>query len=231
MGIDTFNNRTVSANGGWVQDSIQAAMLGLTANARNLIAASFAAKDGGSRFPGFYGPNYDWTPDQDHPSVASIALQRMLVQVDGDHVELLPAWPSDWNVEFRQFGPNGTILMGDYENGAMRWMDPSADGVLSQADYQLVMAHQGYDNLTGRGDCASLLLGDVNLDGRVTDADRMALLAGAADLGVDTSRWAATPEPGTWAMIVSALTCGALVRHFRHPLAHARSQASAGSRR
>ena len=82
------------------------------------------------------------------------------------------------------------------------------------------MAHQGYDNLMGRGDFASLLLGDVNLDGRVTDADRVALLAGAADLGVDTSRWAATPEPGTWAMIVSAFTCGVLVRHFRHPFGH-----------
>ena len=205
MGINTFNNRTVVGNGGWIQDSIQAAMLGLGTTAQSLIAQSFQAKDGGSRFPGFYAANQDWMPNQDNGSVASIALQRMLAQVDGDSVQLFPAWPTDWDVEFRQFGPHGTILMGKYADGHVKWIDPGVDGALSQADYQLVVTHRGYHNDLGQGDFASLQLGDVNLDGRVDDADRVALLAGAVDLGIDTSNWAVVPEPGTTTMMLSAI--------------------------
>lgn len=40
--------------------------------------------DAGSRFPAFWGPNSDWIPDQDHGSVAAIALQRMLLQIKLD---------------------------------------------------------------------------------------------------------------------------------------------------
>ncbi len=202
MGIDTFDNRTEEGNGGWCQDSIQAAMLGLTDTAQSMVAQSFGASS--LRFPGFYGPNYDWTPDQCHPNVASIALQRMLIQVDGEQVEFFPAWPTDWDVEFRQFGPNGMIFMGDYENGAVKWMDPTADGLLSQVDYQLVMANLGYDNQANKGDLASLLLGDVNFDGRVTDADHVALFAAAVELGIDPSGWQ-VPEPGATALLATGL--------------------------
>jgi alpha-L-fucosidase 2 len=189
MGIDTFNNRSFSGNSGWRQDSIDAALLGLSSTAQSLVAASFLAKDAGSRFPGFYGPNYDWIPDQDHPDVASIALQRMLIQVDGDQVLFFPAWPTNWDVEFRQFGPKGKIFMGDYESGAVKWMDPGADGLLSRMDYQRIMTNIGYNNQLNVGNLASLLKGDVNFDGRVTDADRAALFAAAAELGIDTSAW------------------------------------------
>ncbi len=202
MGIDTFNNRREKRNGSWHQDSIQAAMLGLTDTAQSLVVQNFLASS--SRFPGFYGPNNDWIPDQCHPNVASIALQRMLIQVDGEQVEFFPAWPTDWDVEFRQFGPNGMIFMGDYENGAVKWMDPTADGLLSQVDYQLVMANLGYDNQSNEGDLASLLLGDVNFDGRVTDGDRAALFAAAVELGIDPSGWQ-VPEPGATALLATGL--------------------------
>jgi hypothetical protein len=46
------------------------------------------------RFPAFWGPNYDWSPDQDHGNVAMIALQRMLIQYDNDSITMLPAWPA-----------------------------------------------------------------------------------------------------------------------------------------
>ncbi|NLF10017.1 MAG: hypothetical protein GX594_18865 [Pirellulaceae bacterium] len=205
MGIDTYNNRThkLGANG-WSQDPIQAAMLGLDDAARALVVQGFTKTDAGSRFPGFYGPNYDWIPDQDHPSAASIALQRMLLQVDGKHVEFFPAWPADWDVEFKLYGPSGTIFMGDYENGAVKWLDPLPDGQLSQADYRLVMANLGYDNHTGSGDFDSLLKGDVNFDGRVDDIDRAALFSTAAERGIDTSGWT-MPEPSTAVLLTSAL--------------------------
>ena len=197
MGIDTFNNRYHELGAtGWSQDAIQAAMLGLTDTAQDLVTEGFLTTDAGSRFIGFHGPNYDWIPDQDQASVATIALQRMLLQVDGEHVELFPAWPSDWDVEFRQFGPNGAIIMGEYVDGAVQWMDPSLDGQLSQTDYWLIVVSLGYDNGQSLGDFASLQCGDVNFDGQVTDDDRVALFAAATAMGIDVSGWTASPIPG-----------------------------------
>jgi hypothetical protein len=171
-------------------------MLGLANTARNLVTQGFLTTDVGSRFIGFYGPNYDWIPDQDQPSVATIALQRMLLQVDGEHVELFPAWPSDWDVEFRLFGPAGAILMGEYADGAVAWMDPSLDGELSLTDYWLILVSLGYDNGQSLGDFLSLQCGDVNFDGQVTDADRVALLDAATARGIDVSDWTTGPVPG-----------------------------------
>ncbi|MBN1395632.1 MAG: hypothetical protein JW959_11460 [Pirellulales bacterium] len=212
IGIDTYNNRTHNLGAsGWSQDPIDAAMLGLTEQAQALVVQGFTQKDAGSRFPGFYGPNYDWVPDQDHSSSASLALQRMLVQVDGQRVLLFPAWPTDWDVEFKVFGPSGSIIMGDFENGTVKWLDPVPDGVLSQADYRLIMSNLGYDNQFGEGDYDSLLLGDVNLDGLVNDADRVALLSAAAEKGIDASGWT-VPEPCMLILLTSALCATAAAK-------------------
>ena len=65
---------------------------------------------GGFRFPTMWGPNFDWIPDQDHGSVAMTALQRMLLQNNGDEIILLPAWPKQWDVDFRlHVGVNTTV--------------------------------------------------------------------------------------------------------------------------
>ncbi len=45
------------------------------------------------------------------------ALQRMLVQYDGDEIYLLPAWPKDWNTEFRLHAPGNTMIDCKVENG------------------------------------------------------------------------------------------------------------------
>ncbi|MBN2578716.1 MAG: PEP-CTERM sorting domain-containing protein [Pirellulales bacterium] len=215
MGIDTYNNRGNSLGAyDWSQDPIDAAMLGLSAAAQQYVIQAFSNKDSGSRFPGFYGPNYDWLPEQDQANVASIALQRMLLQVDGDEMILFPAWPSDWDAQFKLFGSKNRIVMGEYKDGAVQWMDPLCDGDLTQDDYLLVLAHLGYSNGEGKGDLESLLLGDVNLDGFVNDADRTALLAGAAGMGIDTSGWL-VPEPGTAVSLATGLLGGLAWFFFR----------------
>jgi alpha-L-fucosidase 2 len=94
---------------GWCQDPIQAAMLGLADEARSMVASAATAQDPGSRFPAFWGPNFDWTPDQDHGGVLMIALQRMLVQAEAGTVQLMPAWPTGWDADFRLHVPGGTI--------------------------------------------------------------------------------------------------------------------------
>ena len=59
----------------------------------------------------------DWIPDQDHGGVAMTALQRMLLQCEGSKILLLPAWPKDWNVQFKLHAPYNTTVEGVYKDG------------------------------------------------------------------------------------------------------------------
>ncbi len=117
MARNTFENRAVKETGGWQQNAIKAALLGLTDEAAELTSRNFNTKNSAYRFPTMWGPNYDWTPDQDHGSVALIALQRMLVQYDGDQILLLPACPKDWNVDFKLYAPHNTVIECKVEDG------------------------------------------------------------------------------------------------------------------
>ena len=69
-----------------------------------------------------WGPNYDWIPDQDHGSVAMIALQRMLLQYDGNEIYLFPAWPKDWDVNFKLHAPFKTIIEATLKNGEITYL-------------------------------------------------------------------------------------------------------------
>ena len=62
----------------------------------------------GSRFPAFWGFNMNAIPDQLHGTAASLALQFMLVQTQGDRLFLLPAWPREWDVDFKLHAPVST---------------------------------------------------------------------------------------------------------------------------
>ena len=114
VGINTFHERGDRGTGGWVQNAIQAACLGLTKEAAGFVGTNFSASNKNYRFPATWGPNYDWTPDQDHGSVAMIALQNMLIQANGDTIFLLPAWPEKWDVEFKLHAPRNSFIEGSY---------------------------------------------------------------------------------------------------------------------
>lgn len=116
----TFAAKVHKENGGWQQNSIQAAYLGLPEDAKKMIVESFSKWDNNFRFPAFWGPNYDWTPDQDHGCVAMIALQRMLLQYDHEDVQLLPAWPKEWDVRFKLRGPGKKVFEGEVDNGRLK---------------------------------------------------------------------------------------------------------------
>lgn len=116
---NTFNNRSVKETGGWQQNAIKAACLGLTDEAAKLMLQNFNTKNQAFRFPTMWGPNYDWIPDQDHGSVAMSAVQSMLLQCDGDEINLFPAWPKNWDVSFRLNAPNKTVIEGEYRNGTL----------------------------------------------------------------------------------------------------------------
>ena len=114
VGINTFNERGDRGTGGWVQNAIQAACLGLTKESAEFVGANFSASNKNYRFPATWGPNYDWTPDQDHGTVAMIALQNMLIQTEGNQIYMLPAWPEKWEVEFKLRSPGNSFIEGSY---------------------------------------------------------------------------------------------------------------------
>lgn len=87
------------AHTGWKQDNIWAACLGLTDEAKKLSLAKLA--NGPHRFPAFWGPGFDWTPDHNWGGSGMIGLQEMLVQETEDQIILFGAWPRDWDVHFR----------------------------------------------------------------------------------------------------------------------------------
>ena len=103
---------------GWKQDAIFAARLGLTHEADSLVTLKL--KDSGRRFPAFWGPGFDWTPDHNQGGSGMIALQEMLVQTVGDKIYLLPAWPGDRDVHFKLHLPKQTTIDLNYENGKIK---------------------------------------------------------------------------------------------------------------
>ncbi|MDR3260362.1 MAG: DUF5703 domain-containing protein [Tannerella sp.] len=122
LALHTYDKRIHKASFGWHQNAIQAALLGKTEEAAEMVTKSFNTKNEGSRFPAFWGPNYDWVPDQDPGGVNMRALQNMLIQTENDDILLFPAWPTKWNVKFKVWAPKQTSIEGELENGELRFL-------------------------------------------------------------------------------------------------------------
>jgi len=185
---ETYALRRVKGHVGWQQDDTQAAFLGFAQEARRDIAERFATHNPGNRFPAFWGPNFDWIPDQDHGCSGLTALQTMLLQWNNDvipseaprsvarsrgirlrgrrssasadegvpsrgelgagsltprcaasepalslskgeaapnrreRILLFPAWPKEWDVEFKLRAPMNTTVEGTYRAGKLRYL-------------------------------------------------------------------------------------------------------------
>lgn len=102
---------------GWKQDNIFAARLGLTESAAALTRDKL--KNSGRRFPAFWGPGFDWTPDHNWGGSGMIGLQEMLMQVDGKKIFLFPAWPKNWDVHFKLHAPYKTTVEGTLKDGKL----------------------------------------------------------------------------------------------------------------
>ncbi len=100
---------------GWKQDNIWAAMLGETDDAVRLTKEKLS--NGPHRFPAFWGPGFDWTPDLNWGGSGAIGLQEMLMQTDGDRIVLFPAWPAAWNVRFKLHAPHQTTVECELRDG------------------------------------------------------------------------------------------------------------------
>ncbi len=116
-GREAMKHQWTPAVGGWSQEDIFYAYLGDAAEAKRAIVARSKGFNAESRFPAFWGPNFDWLPDQDHGGVLMKAIQSLILQVDGTDIYLLPAWPKDWNASFKLNAPYATTVQARIVDG------------------------------------------------------------------------------------------------------------------
>jgi hypothetical protein len=122
LGREALEHRWDKGHFGWRQDDTFMAYLGLGEEARRGLVARARKHDANSRFPAFWGPNYDWVPDQDHGGMLMKTLQAMVLQAEpgtANRLFVLPAWPQDWDVRFKLHAPQGTVVAGVAENGTL----------------------------------------------------------------------------------------------------------------
>ena len=138
IGLRTYPVRFHKHYRGWAQDELNAAYLGLADEAAEHLADRVLHNSArGFRWPAYWGPNFDWRPDQCAGGNIQNILQSMLVQCEGRKIFLLPAWPKGWDCSFRLHAPYRTVVEGRVENGELKDLvvTPSsrrADVVLSR---------------------------------------------------------------------------------------------------
>ena len=92
----------------WHQDGIFFARMRMTAEATEYNTKKM--EDSGRRFPAFWGPGHDWVPDHNWGGSGMIGLQEMVMQTFGEKIYVLPAWPKNWDVDFRLHAPYSTVV-------------------------------------------------------------------------------------------------------------------------
>jgi hypothetical protein len=119
LGLQALKHRWDRGFFGWRQDDLFMAYLGLPEQTRQALVKRASVHYKLSRFPAFWGPNYDWVPDQDHGGVLMRGVQAMLLQADpySRKIYLMPAWPKDWDCDFKLHAPYNTTVQGQIKNG------------------------------------------------------------------------------------------------------------------
>jgi len=107
----------------WTQDQIHWAYAGNAKEAQEGLIHRYRHASTQCRFPVYGSQSPDSCPDFDHFGAGSTALQRMLVQYDGDKILLFPAWPKDWDVDFKLHVPGNTSLEVKLKNGEVEVLD------------------------------------------------------------------------------------------------------------
>jgi len=91
----------------------------LTDEAKRLNKLKLA--NGPYRFPAFWGPGFDWSPDHNWGGSGMIGLQEMLLQTTDDgKILLFPAWPCEWNVHFKLHAPKNTTVEAELRDGKLK---------------------------------------------------------------------------------------------------------------
>ncbi len=131
LGLAALDRRRFRGAVDWRQDELFLAVLGRAEEAREYLVHRVRLRgidllrDGSypMRFPAFWGPGYDWVPEQCHGGVVQAAVQSMLLQTEGDRIFLLPAWPADWDVVFKLNAPQLTTVEAEVRHGRLVRLD------------------------------------------------------------------------------------------------------------
>jgi hypothetical protein len=99
----------------WIQGVVHFARLGMADGAKELLVRKL--DNGPYRFPAFWPPDIDHAPDHNWGGMAMIGLQEMLMQTTDDRILLLPAWPKDWEVDFKLHAPGKTVVEATVKDG------------------------------------------------------------------------------------------------------------------
>lgn len=121
LGLNALKHRWDRGVFGWRQDNVFMAYLGLADEARDYLVQRVKNYGGGFRFPVFWTNSWNATPCQDHGSIAMRSLQAMLMQHDpySEKVYLLPAWPKEWDVQFKLHASRQTTVEGRVKDGKL----------------------------------------------------------------------------------------------------------------
>lgn len=97
------------------------AYLGVEDQARDYLVERAKNYLGNYRFPVYWINPWNSAPCQDHGSILLRTAQAMLLQNDpySDQIYLLPAWPKEWNVEFKLCAPHRTTVEGKVKAGRL----------------------------------------------------------------------------------------------------------------
>ena len=120
----------------WTQDQIHWAYAGNAKEAQDGLIHRFRHASTQCRFPVYGSQSPDSCPDLDHFGAGSTALQRMLVQYDGEKILLFPAWPADWDVDFKLHVPGNTTVEAKLIDGKVEVLNVTP---LSRKDDIVVM--------------------------------------------------------------------------------------------
>jgi hypothetical protein len=104
----------------WHQDGIFFARMGMTEEAADYNTRKL--QDSRRRFPTFWGPGHDWVPDHNWGGSGMIGLQEMLMQTIDEKIVLFPAWPVEWDVDFKLHAPGGTTVEARLVNGKIEYL-------------------------------------------------------------------------------------------------------------
>jgi hypothetical protein len=95
--------------------------------------------------------------------------------------------------------------------------DVDQDGLVGESDYLIWSGNVGFDNGQGAGDVTTLLMGDVNEDGRINYFDFQIISTEAAVAGAALNL---VPEPASTTLLaIGALVTASVLRRERRPRA------------
>ena len=104
----------------WTQDQIHWAYCWNAAEAKKGLEQRFRKVSTMCRFPLYGAEGPDFCPDFDHFGSGATALQRMLVQETAGKILLLPAWPKEWDADFKLHLEDNAVIRGTVKDGKLK---------------------------------------------------------------------------------------------------------------